>query len=135
MATAVPRTDVLLTLMGAPHSSDLVTSCLRMAQALLERGASVQVWACGYATMLTQCSLGATKPRNLAAWGTEYPSTATLVGDLLATYPDTAYWYGCRFCGEDRGAASHIPGVRVQPPWRFADHVASAGTVVFLGVM
>nr|WP_232546374.1 hypothetical protein [Streptomyces antimycoticus] len=38
MPRPVPRTDVLLNLFGAPHQSDLVTSALRLASALLARG-------------------------------------------------------------------------------------------------
>jgi sulfur relay (sulfurtransferase) complex TusBCD TusD component (DsrE family) len=135
MARGVPATDVLLTIMGAPHESDLVTSALRLTQALLEADASVQVWACGYATMLTQESHGATKPRNLVEWSVDYPSTVTLVRELLTAFPERMYWYGCRACSDDRGATSHIPEVRVQPPTRFAAHVAAAGRTIFLGVM
>jgi len=131
----VPRTDVLIAMMGSPHESDLTTSVFRLLQALLEQGARVQVWACGYATMLTQATLGSTKPRNPAAWSTEYPSTAGLVGELLATFPESLYWYGCRFCSDDRGAAAHVPGVKLRPPGRFAEHVAGADKTLYVGVM
>ncbi|MBF6216470.1 hypothetical protein IU487_36465, partial [Nocardia puris] len=53
-ANAIEPADVLLALMGAPHASDLITTALRMVQALLEQGGRVQVWTCGYATTLTQ---------------------------------------------------------------------------------
>jgi hypothetical protein len=135
MPSLIPRTDVLITMMGAPHASDMVTSVLRMCQALLDRGASVQVWACGYATMLTQQGLGDSKPRNLSDWSVDYPSTATIVRRMLGAHQDQMYWYGCRFCSDDRGATAHIPEVRVQPPFKFADHVAAAGKTMFVGVM
>ncbi len=130
-----PHTDLLLTVMGAPHESDLFTSVLRLAQSLLEAGATVQVWACGYATMLTQRGLGDTKPRNLAAWSVDYPSAATLVRDLLDRFPNRLYWFGCRFCSDDRGAVDHLPEVGMRPPSRFADHVGSARKTLFIGVM
>jgi hypothetical protein len=132
---AVPATDVLIAMMGAPHESDLTTTVFRLTQALLARGARVGVWACGYATMLSQETLGDGKPRNPAAWSVEYPSTAALVQELLAAFPATLDWYGCRFCSDDRGAAAHVQGVRLRPPGRFVDHVASAGTVLYVGVM
>lgn len=135
MARPVPPTDVLITLMGSPHAGDLTTSALRLTQALLARGASVQVWACGYATLLTQQALGETKPRDVANWGTRHPSTATLVRGLIETFPGRLFWYGCRFCSEDRGATNHIPEVPVRPPFVFADHVAAAGKTMYLGVM
>jgi hypothetical protein len=135
MPTRVPRTDVLLTLMGAPHESDLVTSVLRLTQALLDGGATVQVWACGYATMLTQQGLGDSKPRNLAAWSTPYPSMAAVVQDMLAAFPDRLHWYACRFCSDDRGATLHIEQVPTRAPAKYAEHVAAAGKTLHLGVM
>jgi sulfur relay (sulfurtransferase) complex TusBCD TusD component (DsrE family) len=135
MPRAIPRTDVLVTIMGAPHADDTVTTALRLVQAALERGGSVQVWTCGYATLLTQRGLGEHKPRNLAAWETEYPTTATVVADLLAAYPDTLHWYGCRFCSDDRGAVDHLPQVVLRPPARYADNVVAAAKTVLVGVM
>ncbi|WEO94724.1 hypothetical protein A6P39_012300 [Streptomyces sp. FXJ1.172] len=135
MARTVPRTDVLITLMGAPHESDLLTSTLRLTQAVLDRGASVQIWACGYATLLTQRALGDSKPRNLAAWSTDYPSAGRVVRRMLAAHPGALYWYACRFCSDDRGAFAHIPEVPVRAPARYAEHVAAAAKTLHAGVM
>ncbi|AQA14523.1 hypothetical protein HUF15_36935 [Streptomyces samsunensis] len=133
--TAVPRSDVLLTVMGAPYENDLLTSVLRLSQAMLEGGATVQIWACGYATMLTQRGLGDSKPRNLAAWEVDHPSTSLLVREMLLAFPDRLRWYACRFCSDDRGAVDHIPEVPVRAPARFAEHVAAADKTLYLGVM
>jgi hypothetical protein len=135
MAKAIPRTDLLLTLMGSPHGSDLITSVLRLVQAMLERKARVQVWACGYATMLTQEGLGEEKPRNLADWSNVYPSTVTLVRELLDAFPEQLYWYGCRFCSDDRGAVDHIPEVKMRAPAKFGENVAAADKTLFVGVL
>jgi len=135
MPTRVPHTDVLLTVMGAPHESDLITSVLRLAQAMLDGGATVQIWACGYATMLTQVGLGDSKPRNLAAWSTPYPSMAAVVREMLAAFPDRLHWYACRFCSDDRGAVAHIEQVPTRAPAKFAEHVAAADKTLYLGVM
>lgn len=121
--------------MGAPHGSDQVTSALRLTQALLERGASVQVWTCGYATLLTQRALGPDKPRNLADWNRDHPSTAALAEELLTAFPGRLYWYGCRFCSDDRGAAEHLPQVVLRPPAGYAANVAAAGKTVLVGVI
>jgi len=75
MARQVPATDVMLTLVASPHRDDTVTHVLRTVVALLENGRKVGVWACGYATTLTSGGLGASKPRDLASWDTDYPST------------------------------------------------------------
>ncbi|MGW7357580.1 hypothetical protein ACWGI0_13335 [Streptomyces sp. NPDC054802] len=135
MARRIPETDVLITLMGAPHGSDRVTTALRLTQALLERGASVQVWTCGYATLLTQRALGPDKPRNLADWNRDYPSTAALAEELLNAFPGRLYWYGCRFCSDDRGAAEHLPQVVLRPPAGYAANVAAAAKTVLVGVI
>ncbi|MEU6231563.1 hypothetical protein [Kitasatospora sp. NPDC047058] len=135
MARQIPHTDVLVTLMGAPHASDQVTTALRLTQALLERGATVQVWTCGYATLITQRPLGADKPRNLTDWNRDYPSLVTLAEELLTAYPDRLYWYGCRFCSDDRGAVDHLPQVVLRPPAGYAANVAAADKTLLLGVI
>ena len=129
------RFDVLLALMGAPHVSDMTTTVLRLVDAILERGGRVQVWTCGYATMLTQRALGDTKPRNVIDWSTDYPSTAALIAGLLAAAGCRLSWCACRFCSEERGATAHIDGVRVRPPFKFGEHVAGAGRTLFVGVI
>jgi sulfur relay (sulfurtransferase) complex TusBCD TusD component (DsrE family) len=135
MARHIPHTDVLLTLMGAPHASDETTSALRLAEALLRCGARIQVWTCGYATMLTQRSLGEHKPRNLADWNTAYPSTASLAGGLLESHPEQLYWYACRFCSDDRGAGDHLPQVVLRPPAGFGANAAAADKTLMVGVL
>ncbi|MCA6094679.1 hypothetical protein LE181_21215 [Streptomyces sp. SCA3-4] len=135
MARRIPRTDVLLILMGAPHESDQVTSVLRLVQAMLERGGRVQVWACGHATLLTQQALGENKPRNFADWTASYPTTATLVREMLAAFPDQLYWYGCRFCSDDRGAHAHLPEVVMRGPSAFAANSAAADKTLMVGVI
>ncbi|MBB1252750.1 hypothetical protein [Streptomyces alkaliterrae] len=135
MARKIPHSDVLVTLMGAPHESDRTTSALRLVQALLERGNSVAVWTCGYATLLTQRSLGTEKPRNLADWNTAYPSTTGLVQDLLDTFPERLRWYGCRFCSDDRGADDHLPSVVLRPPAGYAANFAAADRTLMVGVL
>ncbi|MEU9481777.1 hypothetical protein [Streptomyces sp. NPDC048191] len=125
--------DLLITLTAPPFDSDTVTTVLRLADATLRRGASVQVWACGYATALTQRGLGAVKPRDLRDLRTEHPSTAAVIGGLLKSHPDTFAWYVCRFCAEDRGATEHIDGIATRSFSRFPRHVAASATTVYVG--
>ncbi|MFF9572626.1 hypothetical protein [Streptomyces sp. NPDC014685] len=131
----IPHTDVLVTLMGSPHGSDMVTSVLRLVEEMLRQDAAVQVWACGYATMLTQEGLGESKPRNLANWSGDYPSTLTVIRGMLAAHPGRLHWYGCRFCSDERGAVAHIPEVRLRAPSAFAENVAAADKTLFVGVL
>lgn len=129
-----PQTDVLLVVMGPPHTGELTTSVFRLLQALLERGASVQVWACGYSAMLSQDALGERKPANLLDRYVEYPTTVALIRELLVTFPDRLFWFGCRACSEHRGATGHIPEVRMRPPHTFGGHVHAATRTLFMGV-
>jgi hypothetical protein len=131
----LPTSDVLITFLGAPHADDSTTSVLRLVQGMLRRGGRVQVWACGYATMLTQRSLGPCKPRNVAAWSTDYPSTAALVDGLLDAYPGRLHWYGCEFCSHERGATDHLPGVVLRSPAWYWENVAAAGKTLMIGVI
>lgn len=131
----IARVDLMLAAMGAPHLSSQTTSLLRLAGASLARGAEIRIWTCGYATMLTAESLGASKPRNVLDWGGSYPSTPSLARELLATYPGSVSWLACRFCSDERGATPQIPEVRLETPMRFGTHMAAAGKTIFFGVV
>ncbi|KJS52823.1 hypothetical protein [Streptomyces rubellomurinus] len=135
MAQRIPDADVLLALMGAPHTSDMLTSAVRLAQALLERGATVHLWTCGHATGIAKAALGATKPRNLENWAHGYPSTLALAERLLDAFPEQLTWYSCRFCTEERGSVPLADRIKLRPPFKFAEHVAAARTTLFLGVI
>lgn len=134
MAQTIPPTDVMLAIYGSPHQTEMITTALRLTQALLDRDARVQIWTCGDATGLTRTSLGATKPRNLLEWTRDYPSAASVVADLLEAYPGRLHWYVCRFCSDERGMSEQIPQVRRRPPFTFWDHTRSAGKLLTLGV-
>lgn len=124
---------LLLFLTGPPHASDLVTTVLRLADAILRQGGTVRVWACGYATLLTQRSLGENKPANMRAWREVYPTTATIVARLLADYQGRLTWDVCRFCSDERGACGHIPQVRVRSPLRLGEVMSAVPKVLYLG--
>ncbi|GGS57843.1 MULTISPECIES: hypothetical protein [Streptomyces] len=134
MVWTVPHSDVMLKILGAPHQDDLVTSALRLTRALLDQDARVQVWTCGDATRLTSAALGADKPLDPADHRARHPSTAAVIGDLLAAHPERLHWYVCRFCAADRAAPEQIPGVRTRPPSRFWEHVRATDKVLALGV-
>ncbi|MCJ1680072.1 hypothetical protein MTF65_22565 [Streptomyces sp. APSN-46.1] len=134
MVWTVPPSDVMLKLLGAPHQGELVTSTLRLARALLDQGARVQVWTCGDATRLTSAALGDDKPLDPADFRTRHPSTAAVIRDLLAAHPDRLHWYVCRFCCADRAAPDQLPEVRKRPPSKFWEHVRASDKVLAMGV-
>lgn len=125
--------DLLITFTAPPYDSDVTTTVFRLLDASLRRGATVQVWACGYATTLTQSSLGELKPPDVMNLRKVYPSTASMVSGLLDAYPDTFAWQVCRFCSEDRGALDHIDGVPVRSFSRFPRRVEASATTIYIG--
>ncbi|MGF1662371.1 MAG: hypothetical protein ACFCVG_07845 [Kineosporiaceae bacterium] len=132
---APPDWDLMLALMGAGYADDGVSTALDWVAAAAAAGGRVQVWACGYATLLTQRALGRTKPRNAMDWDAEHLTTATWATDLLARHPGSVRWLACRFCSDERGAVDHVPAVRVRPAMSFGRHVAESAKTVFVGVI
>lgn len=125
--------DLLITFTAPPFASDVTTTVFRLLDAGLRRGARIQVWACGYATTLTQSSLGYGKPADLAEPRASHPSTAALICGLLDTYPKSFAWHVCRFCAEDRGALDHANGIRLRSFSRFSRRVESSAKTVYIG--
>jgi sulfur relay (sulfurtransferase) complex TusBCD TusD component (DsrE family) len=125
---------LLLVLMAAPHESETCSTALRLAREAVGAGYPVTVWTCGWATALTLRTLPAVKPRNFSDWEASYPSTATLVGDLLAAAGGRLRWLVCGWCAHHRGTAEQIDGVRLVPGTRFGRQLAAATQALFLGV-
>lgn len=125
--------DLLLVLTGPPHQNDVVTSALRLAQATLDRGGSVRLWACGYATMLTQTTHGDTKLANVRRPDVDYPSSVAVAKSMLSASEGRFDWIGCTACSVERGATLHIPEVRLRSPGRFAATIGAARTTIFIG--
>ncbi|MQS06881.1 hypothetical protein [Streptomyces alkaliphilus] len=125
--------DLLLILTAAPHSGDVVTSALRLSQAVLDKGGSVRVWACGYATMMTQDTFGDTKLPNTRDPEGYYPSPSAIVRRMIADGRGRFAWIACTACTEERGATHHIPQVRHRSPLRLATTVVGARQTLYLG--
>lgn len=133
MAVQQRQWDLLLVLTGSPHYNDVVTSALRLAQATLDKGGSVRLWACGYATMLTQTTHGDTKLPNVRKPEVAYPSSAAVARSMIAANPGRFGWIACTACSAERGAIQHIPDVRLRSAARFAATIGAATTTVFIG--
>lgn len=126
--------DVLLLLLGSPYESDLTTTLMRLVESALGQGHRLVVWACGGATALTVKTMGRSKPRNPLRPGVHYPSTARIVGALVAGSEGRLRWYVCRQCMEERGATAQIAGVKVQPPFCFLPCLEEADVCLSLGI-
>lgn len=130
---------IFVGVMGAPYESELCTTVLRFAQEAITRGDYLQVWTCGGATSLTVKALGDTKPRNPIEIvngkdDARYPSTAALVRDLIGSAQGRLEWLVCRHCMEERGCTEQIDAVKVQPPFKFVQHMNRADRSLVLGM-
>jgi sulfur relay (sulfurtransferase) complex TusBCD TusD component (DsrE family) len=127
------RWDLLVILTAEPYGTDVLTTTLRLAQAVLARGRTVRFWACGYNTMLTQASLGEVKPINVRDPDAVYPSTAAVIHQMLDEHGRRMSWLACTVCSAERGVGAHIPQVRLRSALRFSATVAAADHVVYVG--
>ena len=125
--------SLFLGLIGAPYESDLFTTTVRMAEEAVRQEHEVTVWTCGYATALTVAALAPTKPRNVIAWDTAYPSPAALATHLLGWAEGRLSWLICRYCAEERGTLDQLPGVRIRPPYEFIQRAHAADVCLVLG--
>jgi sulfur relay (sulfurtransferase) complex TusBCD TusD component (DsrE family) len=125
--------DVLVILTAPPHTTDTLTTVLRLAQAVLDQEHTIRVWACGYNTMLTQSSLGDVKPADLRDPTKSAPTAAALIRGLLTAYKGRFSWIVCTACSADRGARDHIAAVRLRSDARLAATIAAAHRTVYIG--
>ncbi|MFF0149225.1 hypothetical protein ATK36_5100 [Amycolatopsis sulphurea] len=132
MAAVIERRtwDVLVVLTAPPHTTDALTTVLRLAQAVPARDGSIRTWACGYNTMLTQNSLGETKPTNLRG---PAPTAATLIRRLLNDHKGQFSWIACTACSAERDARDHLPEVRLRSDAQLAATIAAARRTVYIG--
>lgn len=123
----------MVVLTAPPHTTDVLTTVLRLAQAVADADKRARIWACGYNTMLTQQSLGAAKPADLRDAGATAPSPAELVRRLVTDNEGRVAWIVCTACSAERGAGHAIEEVRLRSDARLAATIAAADRVVYIG--
>jgi hypothetical protein len=140
-----PQWDLLLVVTSDRYGSALFGTIRRIVDSALRGGHSVQVWACGYANMLTElpsapddqpdgpaCCSG--DQRAGAACAADTPATAELIGALATGQPDRFSWVACRTCSDDRGAGEHVSAVLTAPSFaNFREYVDNAAKTVYIG--
>lgn len=141
------RWDLLLVVTSDRYGSVQFGTVRRIIDSALRDGRSIQVWACGYANMLTEvsadecCSTGESACCSPAEPGgaeaapvAGTPSTAELIADLATEHPDQFSWVACRTCSDDRGAAEHVSAVLTDPSFaNFREFVDGAAKTVYIG--
>lgn len=135
MATSIDRRrwDLLIVLTAPPHVNDTLTTALRLAQSVLDQGRTVRIWACGYNTMLTQESLGDSKPVNLLDPELVAPSAAAVIKGMIGAHDKRLGWIVCTACSAERGASRHVTDVRLRSDARLAATVAAADRTIYIG--
>lgn len=111
--------DLLLVVTSDRYGTAMFGTVRRMIEATLSLGRSVQVWACGYSTLLTQ--------RHHAG------DAAREIGDLVSESADRFSWLACADCSADRDVGGHIDGVPSPSLSEFRGYIDAAAKVVFIG--
>lgn len=132
--------DLLIVVTSERYGSEHFGTIRRLIDAVLAHGLSIQVWACGYATMLTQRSPAVSEPHPDDSW-TKAPAataaaavrSADLIGGLVTEHPDRFSWLACRTCSDDRGAGEHIAEVPSPSLSEFRRYVDRAGKIIYIG--
>jgi hypothetical protein len=132
-------TSFFIGVMDAPWESEMITTMLRMVHEALGQGHEVAVWTCGGGTSLTIEALAGAKPGNPLDMisdrkDRQYPAIGALIRELLRKGNGRFEWLVCRHCMEERGATGQMQGVRIQPPFRFAQRLNSASVSIVMGV-
>ena len=135
---ATHRPDVLLVVTGDRYGTGQFGTVRRLVDAALRSGYSLQIWACGYANMLTQRRPPAAgcAPAGAAGGpdGTEAGSAAEFIRGMVTEHTDSFSWVACRTCSEDHGGGEHIDGVLTEPSFAdFHAHVQRATKVIYIG--
>lgn len=125
--------DVVIVLAGAPFQDDSLGLALRTIADLMTRGARVHVWACGFATWLTQAHAPHKKPRGAMDWEQVYPSAAGTISELLTKHAEMLLWTACRTCSEERNLTNRVPEVKMRLATQMRRHFDRAHTVLTVG--
>jgi hypothetical protein len=124
--------DVLLVVTNDRYGSTQFDTVRRIIDATLRAGHSIQVWACGYANMLTE--IPPDVDGGSACCEGDRPDAAAEIAELATENPDGFSWVACRSCSDDRGASEHVPAVLTAPGFAdFRDYVDNAAKTVFIG--
>lgn len=152
MSDAAKRSwDLLLVVTSDRYGAERFPTVRRLVDLALDSGRSVQVWACNYANMLTECSTktapaadvccagdgaaccGVNPPVTTTAAG-DHPAAARFIEDRLATHPERFSWVACSTCSADREPVEHLPGVLTEPSFaNFRSYVDAAKKTVYVG--
>ena len=101
-----------IALMDSPYESGTTTTALRIADAAVRKGHTVNVFAYEGAVSLTmkEQKAHANPVKGTSVEEQKHPTTANFVAGLLAT--GKVDWINCGMCVDERGAGDWIDGPR-----------------------
>lgn len=128
---------VTIAIMDAPYESASSTTALRIVNAVLEKGHSVNVFAYEGAVSLT---MKAQQPHPNPVKGTsveqeQHPTTKDWISALFRLAREKGVkldWVNCGLCVDERGAGDWIEGPRRGGPKDFLDASLASGTTLVI---
>ena len=120
--------------MDSPYESGTTTTAMRIADAAVRKGHTVNVFAYEGAVSLT---MKEQKPHANPVKGTsveeqKHPTTANFVAGLLAT--GKVEWINCGMCVDERGAGDWIDGPRRGGPGDLLKWSDESDTTLIMGL-
>ena len=122
-----------IALMDSPYESGTTTTALRIADAAVRKGHTVNIFAYEGAVSMT---MKEQKPHANPVKGTsveeqDHPTTANFVAGLLST--GKVDWINCGMCVDERGAGDWIEGARRGGPADLLKWSDASDTTLIMG--
>jgi tRNA 2-thiouridine synthesizing protein D len=125
---------ITVALMDPPYEKETTTTALRIVDAALRKGHSVNVFAYEGAVNLTMAEQA---PHPNPAKGTtveeeDHPTTKDWIAALFRTADGRLDWINCGLCVDERGAGNWIEGPRRGGPKDFVDWVEASDQTLII---
>ena len=128
---------ITLSLMDPPYDSETTTTALRIANAALDKGISVNVFAYEGAVTLTMKGQSAhpNPVKGTTVEDQQHPTTAGFIGALFekAAGDVQFQWINCGLCVDERGAGDWIDGPRRGGPGDFYKWTQESTNTLVIG--
>jgi len=129
--------SITISLMDPPYDSETTTTALRITEAALNKGISVNVFAYEGAVMLTMKAQQAhpNPVKGTTVEDQQHPTTAGFISALFekAGVDAQLQWINCGLCVDERGAADWIDGPKRGGPGDFYKWATESTNTLVIG--
>jgi tRNA 2-thiouridine synthesizing protein D len=129
--------SITISLMDPPYDSETTTTALRITEAALNKGISVNVFAYEGAVMLTMKAQQAhpNPVKGTTVEDQQHPTTAGFISALFEKAGGDAQlqWINCGLCVDERGAADWIDGPKRGGPGDFYKWATESTNTLVIG--